>query len=284
MIFTYILGSGYLSDNLRKKIVSSKVFSAKDFIKNVSNINKKKKINLIINSSYSVNKLNYFHSYRSFINKSIYEISKILDLLNPLIINKIIFTSSSSVYGSINNDKDTTEHNNRGIYASLKLSVECMIKNFCYKNNVKLSICRVFNMYGRNENFSIIKKLALARKHKFNLIIYNEGNSVRDFIHVDDVAVIYKNLLKINNSFSVYDIGTGKGLNIIEIINKVGINRDNILFEEKKVKETPSAIADNKAIKKIFKKKFKSVESYFGISKKFIYITRKNKNLVERNL
>jgi len=284
MIFTYILGRGYLSDNLRKKIALSKVFSAKDFIKNINSINRKKKINLIINSSYSVNKLNYFHSYKALINKSIFEISKILDLLNPSIINKIIYTSSSSVYGSISSDKDTTEHNNRGIYAALKLSVESMIKNFCYKNNVKLSICRVFNMYGRNDNFSIIKKLDLARKNKLKLTIYNKGNSIRDFIHVDDVAVIYKNLLKNNTFFKVYDIGTGKGLNIIEIINKVGINRDNILFEEKKVKETPSAIADNKDIKKIFKKKFKSVENYFGISKKFIYITRKNKNLVERNL
>jgi UDP-glucose 4-epimerase len=284
MIFTYILGRGYLSDNLRKKIALSKVFSAKDFIKNINSINRKKKINLIINSSYSVNKLNYFHSYKALINKSIFEISKILDLLNPSIINKIIYTSSSSVYGSISSDKDTTEHNNRGIYAALKLSVESMIKNFCYKNNVKLSICRVFNMYGRNDNFSIIKKIDLARKNKFKLTIYNKGNSIRDFIHVDDVAVIYKNLLKNNTFFKVYDIGTGKGLNIIEIINKVGINRDNILFEEKKVKETPSAIADNKDIKKIFKKKFKSVENYFGISKKFIYITRKNKNLVERNL
>ena len=234
MIFTYILGSGYLSNNLKKKITSSKIFSAKDFIKNINHINRKKKINLIINSSYSVNKLNYFHSYKSFINKSIFEISKILDLLNPSIINKIIYTSSSSVYGSIRNDKDITEHNNRGIYAALKLSVESMIKNFCYKNNIKLSICRIFNMYGRNDNFSIIKKLDLARKNKFKLIIYNKGNSIRDFIHIDDVAVIYKNLLKTNNLFKVYDIGTGKGLNIIEIINKVEINRDNIFFEKKK--------------------------------------------------
>lgn len=284
MTFTYILGSGYLSDNLKKKIISSKVFRAKDFIKNINYINRKKKINLIINSSYSVNKLNYFHSYKSLINKSIFEISKILDLLNPSIINKIIYTSSSSVYGSITNDKDTTEHNNRGIYAALKLSVESMIKNFCYKNNVKLSICRIFNMYGRNDNFSIIKKLDLARKNKFKLTIYNKGNSIRDFIHVDDVAVIYKNLLKNNTFFKVYDIGTGKGLNIIEIINKVEINRDNILFEKKKVKETSLAVANNKDIKKIFKKKFKSVESYFGILKKFNYITKKNKNFVERTL
>lgn len=280
MTFTYILGSGYLSDNLRKKIVSSKLFSAKDFIKNIENINKKKKINLIINSFYSVNKLNYFNSYKFFINKSIYELSKILDLLNPSIINKIIFTSSSSVYGLITNHKDAAEYNNRGIYASLKLSVESMIKNFCYKNNVKLSICRLFNMYGRNENFSIINKLNLAKKNKLNLIIYNQGNSIRDFIHVEDVVVIYKNLLKINIFFKIYDIGIGKGLNIIEIINKVKINKNNIKFEKKKVKEIPLAIADNKDIKKIFKKKFKSVESYFRISKKFNYTTNYKKNLI----
>jgi hypothetical protein len=55
-------------------------------------------------------------------------------------------------------------------------------------------------------------------------------------------------------------------------------------LKKKKVKEASLAVANNKDIKKIFKKNFKSVESYFGILKKFNYITRKNKNFVERSL
>ena len=42
MINTYIIGTGFLSDNLKKKIINSKVYSARDFIKNINLINKKK--------------------------------------------------------------------------------------------------------------------------------------------------------------------------------------------------------------------------------------------------
>jgi hypothetical protein len=56
MIETYIIGSGFLSDNLKKKITNSKIYSAKDFKKKITTINKKKKINLIINSFYASRK------------------------------------------------------------------------------------------------------------------------------------------------------------------------------------------------------------------------------------
>ena len=40
MINTYIIGTGFLSENL-KKITRSEVYSAKKFIENINSINKK---------------------------------------------------------------------------------------------------------------------------------------------------------------------------------------------------------------------------------------------------
>ena len=57
MIKTIILGSGNLSNELNKKIIGSKIYTAKNFIKKISSINNNKKINLIINSFYSAVKL-----------------------------------------------------------------------------------------------------------------------------------------------------------------------------------------------------------------------------------
>ena len=54
MIKTYIIGTGYLSNELKKEIVNSEIVSAKSFIKIINLVNKsKEKINLIINSFYS---------------------------------------------------------------------------------------------------------------------------------------------------------------------------------------------------------------------------------------
>ena len=69
-INTYIIGTGFLSDNLNKKIINSKIYSAQDFTKKINLINKKKrKINLIINSFYSTKRLSYFKSYETFAKK-----------------------------------------------------------------------------------------------------------------------------------------------------------------------------------------------------------------------
>ena len=43
MIDTYIIGTGYLSEHLQKKIANSKIYSSQLFLKNIGNINKKKK-------------------------------------------------------------------------------------------------------------------------------------------------------------------------------------------------------------------------------------------------
>ena len=72
MIYTYILGSGYLSENLQKKIINSKIYSANNFLKDINQINKKKKINLIINSFYSAKKLSNLDSFEIFVKKTVY--------------------------------------------------------------------------------------------------------------------------------------------------------------------------------------------------------------------
>ena len=167
MTYTYIVGTGFLSDNLNKKNAFSEICSTKNFINKINLINKRKiKINLVINAFFSTIKLSHLDSYEIFSKRTIFDLSKILDLLEPKIIHKIIYTSSSSVYSSINDNINHRDDNNRKIYASFKIASEFLIRNYCNKNFVSINICRVFNLYGKNNNFSIIEKLKKAKKKK----------------------------------------------------------------------------------------------------------------------
>ena len=141
--------------------------------------------------------------------------------MNKQEINHIIYTSSSSIYNSINED-DFTDERNRKLYASTKYNVENLIKNFCYKNNIKLSITRIFNIFGDKEKFSIISKIINSYKSKIiKLNLINNGESIRDFIHIDDVVECYKKILK-NKIFGIVDVGSGYGVKIIDLINAIG--------------------------------------------------------------
>ncbi len=286
MIKTYILGTGFLSNNLQKKINNSEILSANKFLNKINLINiKKNKINLIINSFYSSKKLNETSSFKNFTKKSLLDISEIFDKANPNLIKKIVYTSSSSVYGSINSKITINDQNNRYLYSSFKLAAETMLKNYCNKNDIYLDICRVFNMYGNEDNFSIISKLILLKNNLIKKIeINNNGQSVRDFIHVNDVAKIYQKLLIIKNS-GIYDIGTGKGAKIIDIIKSLNIKDNKIFFKKNKTIEIEDSIANLNNLKKRIKNpKFIDLKNFLKVKKKIIYKESSNKNYFEKNL
>lgn len=282
---TYIIGSGYLSSELKRKLSNSFIYNARDFLDVVDEINKTSfdtKVNLIINSFYSVKKLNKIDSYNFFFKKSIIEISSILDKINSKIINKIIYTSSSSVYGSIDNKIKLDDPNNRYIYSSLKLTSETLFKNYCNKYNISLDICRIFNIYGNKDNFSIISKL-ISKKINKRIKINNNGSSIRDFIHIDDIVKIYKKLLDIKSS-GCYDLGTGKGVKIIDIINSLKINKKYLSFSKKKTNEIHESIANTYNLEnEINRYKFKKLEKFLKVKNLNFKIKNKN-NYLENNL
>jgi FlaA1/EpsC-like NDP-sugar epimerase len=241
---TIILGKkSFLSSELKKKIDNSLIFNIEEFISIYKKKFFKKKINIIINSFYPSSQLRNINTFSDFTKKSISDLAKLLDCLNKNKINKVIFTSSSAVYG-IKVDNNFNEFSSRSLYATYKLACEELIKNFYakVKNKNNFIIARVFNIYGSKENFSIISKLKKIANPKSNigkLKIYNYGKSIRDFINIKDVAIIYKKLL-INKFSGIIDIGTGRGVKIFDIIKYLGL--------EKKIKFISSINEDNYSI------------------------------------
>ncbi len=258
---TIILGKrSYLSNKLKLKIPSSTVYNVGDF-KNF-HLKNKKKFNLIINIFYPTSQLSEIKNYQNFFELSIKNLSLILDQMDHKYINKIIYTSSSSVYGSINENHYSDDANNRQLYSSAKLLNEVVLNNYCKKNNIQLIVARLFNMYGPNENFSIIHKLIKSIKDKKKIVIYNNGNSTRDFIHVDDVCEIYLKLLGEKKS-NIYDIGSGKGTRIQDILDFLNIPKNKTIYKKNKINEIGSSIANTSKILAIFnKKKFIKIEDY----------------------
>lgn len=279
MINNIIIGNGYLSKNLNKKIKNSKIYSANELARNIKLINNLKKYNLIINSFYSSRELNNLESYENFINKSFLELSKVLDLINPKKINKIIYTSSSAVYGSIIDNSEVKDNLNRNLYSYAKLYCENLIKNFCNKHNKNFIIARVFNLYGEKNNFSILNKIADSLKNNKKITIHNKGVSIRDFINVKDVGKIYNLLLK-EFKQGIFDVGTGKGIKIIDLINKLNIPKNKIILKKASNQEIDFSVANlNNYNKKIKSIKFSSIEKFFKIkNKKLIIYEAKDSN------
>ena len=249
--------------------------------------NSKSKINLIFNNFYPsayISKLGK-NDYIKFYEQSIFFNAKLFSKIDDRKINKIIYSSSSAVYNSIRKDYQYIDTNNKSLYSSTKIAAENLIYNFCSKNNIPFLILRIFNMYSeKNDRFSIVSKLKRSINKKNQIKIFNGGQNIRDYIDVKDVVKLYSYFIKkkkLNNS--VYDIGVGRGIKLIDILEFIGKNKFNIKNVSKSIDEVNISIATNEYLSKF---KFNSLEEFFlnkkNIKKKKLtHYKQQDKNILQ---
>ena len=261
----FIIGKGSnLSSFLSKKIINSKLISSREILTNIEELNVLKDnlpINIIFNNFQPATKLNEFFNLENYVVNSILTTSKVLDFLknNQIKVNKIIYTSSSSVYGNniLCNENDELKPMN--LHASLKVANEKLVEKFCIENSIDYTIARIFNMYGGDDNFSIISKIIKAYKNNEELNIVNNGNAIRDFIHIEDVVDIYSKILD-KKDIKILNIGSGNGSSIKNILDF--LNNHNIKIKTKNIQreELKISTADISKLKALLKK-----DTFFGV-------------------
>ena len=181
-------------------------------------------------------------------------------------LNKIIFSSTASVYGNPNKEKvlESDPLNPLNPYAISKLKLEDFIKKTSEKIDLKYIILRYFNVAGSDEKL----RSGLISKHSSHLIkiacevavgkreklIINgndydtfDGTPIRDFIHVSDLADIHlisaKHLIDSGKS-DIFNCGYGKGYSVKEVIE----NFNQILDKKISYEIGPRRDGDSKMI------------------------------------
>ena len=256
-----------LTNKLSNKLLDFSILSSREILSSCKILNELKEqvnINIIFNNFQTAINLNKFDNLESYISNSIISTSRILDFFNKnhIKINKIIYTSSSSVYGNniLCNEKDELKPMN--LHASLKVANEKLIEKFCLDNNIDYTIARIFNMYGGDDNFSIINKIIQAYKDNNELTIVNNGNSIRDFIHIEDVVDIYLKILELKN-VNILNIGTGEGNSVKNILDYLKNNNINLKLKNINRSELKISTADTQYLNSLFCEiKFRQINDY----------------------
>jgi len=174
-----------------------------------------------------------------------YSMLNVLDAFKDKPVN-FVFSSSCTVYGQPEHlpvTENAPIQPAQSPYGNTKQIAEEMLKDMVAAgSNYQVISLRYFNPVGAHESALIgelpigvpqnlvpfITQTAIGKRQKITVFgdDYNtpDGSCVRDYIHVVDLAKAHVAALKlmeqnIVNGYDVFNIGTGKGSSVLEVIN-----------------------------------------------------------------
>lgn len=139
-------------------------------------------------------------------------------------VKKLIFASSSSVYGkgSKKRSKETFAPDPVSPYALSKYISEQLLKKFHERTGISISILRLFTVYGpRQRPDMAIRRLIDAALKGKTFTLYGNGRQTRDFTYIDDIIKALVASIRSKSSFEIINIGSGKQISLSKVIKLV---------------------------------------------------------------
>lgn len=139
----------------------------------------------------------------------------ILKCMEGFGVKKFVYASSMAAYGDARNLPIDENHplEPTSPYGVSKLASEKYILCFCKHLGVNPIILRYFNTYGPKQTFSpyvgVITIFIQKLLRDEDLPIFGDGNQVRDFINVDDVARANLLAMDYSGASQIFNVGTG---------------------------------------------------------------------------
>ena len=143
-------------------------------------------------------------------------------------VKRIVFTSSSSVYGnavySPMDEKHPLEY--RDFYAATKLAGEALFRTFYFKYNLAYLSLRFMNIYGPRLDYSgayvaVIMKIIDRLEQDLAPIIYGDGSQSFDFVFVEDACRSLILAMISSLTCNTYNISSGKQISILDLCKRI---------------------------------------------------------------
>jgi UDP-glucose 4-epimerase len=183
----------------------------------------------------------------------------ILELSRRYKVKRVMYSSTSSAYGLINECplKEDMPNDCLNPYSVSKVAGEDLCKMYTRLYDLNTVIFRYFNVYGERQPIKgqyapVIGIFQRQKRNNENMTIVGDGEQRRDFTHVSDV--VEANILAATKNFGedynfgqLYNVGTGVNYSVNEIAKMLGGPTMNIAARPGEARIT---LADNTKIKR----------------------------------
>lgn len=164
--------------------------------------------------------------------------ARLLEVCSEMGIRNVVFSSTAAVYGpqTVVPIPETATCEPINPYGASKLIAEQVLRYFSQYKGFKVTVLRFFNVAGQHTTWGvadthdhshlvpIVLEVASGKRPSLTVNGSNyatpDGTCVRDYVHVWDIAKAHVKALARNNSqsFKVYNVGTGKGVSVREVV------------------------------------------------------------------
>lgn len=173
-------------------------------------------------------------------------------------VRKIIFTSASSLIGEPQTYKVSETHitKPKTAYGITKLASEHYLRLYHELYGLKYVIFRFFNIYGEYQKNGLIPSLYSKITKNEPLLVFGKGDQIRDHVYIKDIIPFFDDAITKNNADnSMFNLGTGTGYTILDVIKKISKIMGmipNIEYKPPRMGEIGNFVADTSYLQKVF--------------------------------
>ena len=232
--------NNYYDQNLKKerlkvlKTYDNFIFKKVDLSKTIDfNKLKNNSFSIVINLAAQAGVRYAFEKPHKYVNSNIIGFLNLMNYMKNNKIKKLIFASTSSVYGDIKVypwSEDLNVNTPLTIYSSSKIFNENLAYSYSKYYGIQSVGLRFFTVYGEygRPDMSIYKFTKNILENK-EIVIFNNGNHTRDFTHIDIIKDIFSNLISSkkwkeifkNKNFEIINIAGGSKVKLLDLVKLI---------------------------------------------------------------
>jgi UDP-glucuronate 4-epimerase len=163
----------------------------------------------------------------AYIDSNILGYLNIINLCSEFQVEKLIYASSSSVYGSSKDVpyKEGSQLDPISLYGKTKLFNELISESFTHRKSLQTIGLRFFTVYGPYGRPDMAYfKFSKQIKENSKITIFNKGNMSRDMTYIDDIIEGIKLAMKtdnLTNPHEIFNLGNTKPIKTSDLLSLI---------------------------------------------------------------
>lgn len=300
----FIGGAGFIGSNIIKLLINKNVDNNIYVLEPYgANVNRLKNFNLsIFNGTLSditlLNKIiddnhidivvhlvstlfpnSSYDDYKQEFENIVFPTIRLIKLCGEKGVKFIYFSSGGTIYGNRKTSVPFKEEDELAPISYYGLSKQIIENSILFEhrtNNVDYLILRPSNPYGKGQSLKGKQGLIAVSLGKIltnqPIEIYGNGEQIRDYIYIDDLCEIFYLLLKKNISNEIFNVSSGIGYSINEILKMLKdtvVEDFSINYVSSRSSDVSNMILDNSRLKNYISYNITPIEE--GISEFYQY-------------